>query len=76
MKFNSILFITFCLLQALICSTVGLNEQSLKDAAAKTLKYSKVYHQESTKLEDKGVFRDVRFNYTSLTPDNIQFGFD
>ena len=71
MKFNSIQFIN-----SLICSTVGLNEQSLKDSAAKTLKYSKVYHQESTKLEDKGVFRDVRFNYTALTLDNIQFRFD
>ena len=76
MKFNSILFITFCLLQALICSTVGLNEQSLKDAATKTLKYSRVYHQGTTKLEDKGILQNVKFNYSPLTLDNIQFRFD
>ena len=76
MKVNSILLITFCLLQALNCATVGVNEQSLKNAAAKTLKYTRMYHQDSIKLNDKDQFSELKFNYPSLTSDNIQFRFD
>jgi len=77
MKFNSILLIIFCLLQALNNSTVGLNEQSLKDAAVKTLQNSKVNHQESFKLESKGsLVYDPKLSYSPLTSDNIQFRFD
>ena len=45
MKFNLMLFIIFCLLEALICSTDGLNEKSLIDAAIKTLKYFNEFQQ-------------------------------
>ena len=77
MKFNSILLIIFCLLQALNNSTVGLNEQSLKDAAVKTLQNSNVNHQESFKLESKGsLVYDPKLSYSPLTSDNIQFRFD
>jgi len=76
MKINSILLIVLCLLQVLNSSTVGLNEQSLKDAATKTLKYARVYHQESIKLQDKGNFNDIKLNYPSLISNNIQFRFD
>ena len=76
MKFNSMLFIIFCLLQALNSSTVGLNEQSLKDAATRTLKYARVYHQDSIKLTDKDNFHDIKLNCPPLTSDNIQFRFD
>ena len=76
MKFHSILLIVLCLLQALNSSKVGLNEQSLKDAATKTLKYARVYHQESIKLEDKDNFSDIKLNYPPLTSNNIQFRFD
>ena len=76
MKINSILLITFCLLQVLNCATVGLNEQSLKNAAIKTLKYTRMYHQDSIKLNDKDQFSELKFNYPSLTSDNIQFRFD
>jgi len=76
MKINSILLITFCLLQVLNCATVGLNEQSLKNAAIKTLKYARMYHQDTIKLNDKDVFTDLKFNYSPLTSDNIQFRFD
>ena len=76
MKVNSILLISFCLLLALNCATVGVNEQSLKNAAAKTLKYTRMYHQDSIKLNDKDQFSELKFNYPSLTSDNIQFRFD
>ena len=76
MKINSILLITFCLLQVLNCATVGLNEQSLKNAAIKTLKYARMYHQDTIKLNDKDVFTDLKFNYSPLASDNIQFRFD
>ena len=74
MKFNIMLFIIFFLLQSLICSI--LNEQSLKDAAAKTLKYARAYHQESIKLGDKSLIKELKLNYPPLTVDNIQFRFD
>ena len=76
MKINSILLITFCLLQVLNCATVGLNEQSLKNAAIKTLKYTRMYHQDTIKLNDKDVFTDLKFNYSPLASDNVQFRFD
>ena len=76
MKINSILLITFCLLQVLNCATVGLNEQSLKNAAIKTLKYARMYHQDTIKLNDKDVFTDLKFNYSPLASDNVQFRFD
>ena len=84
MKVNSILLITFCLLQVLFwinCSTDGVNEQSLKNAAAKTLKYTRMYHQDSlklndNKLNDKDQLFELKFSYPSLTLDNIQFSFD
>ena len=76
MKVNSILLITFCILKVLNCAIVGVNKQSLKNAAAKTLKYSRMYHQNSIKLNDKDQFSELKFNYPSLTSDNIQFRFD
>ena len=50
MKFHSILLIVLYLLQVLNNLAVGLNEQSLKDAATKTLKYARECHQKSIKL--------------------------
>ena len=80
MKVNLILLITFCLLQVLNCATVELNEQSLKNAADKTLKYARMYHQDSIKLNEikneKDQLIDLKFNSPSLTLDNIQFRFD
>ena len=80
MKVNSIFLITFCLLQVLNCETIGLNEQSLKNAAAKTLKYTRIYHQDSIKLNEikneKAQLVDLKFSYLPLTSDNIQFRFD
>ena len=78
MKVNLILLITFCLLQVLNCATVELNEQSLKNAAAKTLKYTRMYHQDSIKLNGikNEKIIDLKFNFPSLTLDNIQFRFD
>ena len=76
MKVNSIILITFCLLQFLNCATVGLNEQSLKNAAIKTLKYERMFHQDSVKLNDKDNLHELKFNYSPLTSDNIKFRFD
>jgi hypothetical protein len=76
MKINSILLIIFCLLQGLICSTVGLNEQSLKDATIKTLKYFNEFHQGTIRFPDKKPFSGLQFTYSPLTIDNIQIKFD
>ncbi len=75
MKFNSIL-IAFCLFQVLICSTIGLNEKSLQDAAANTLRYVKAYHQESINLKNKDSLIDLKFNYPALTTNNVLFKID
>ena len=70
------LFIIFCLLEALICSTDGLNEKSLIDAAIKTLKYFNEFQQKDVKFENKKPFTDLKFTYSPLTIDNFQFRFD
>jgi hypothetical protein len=63
------------------CATVGVNEQSLKNAAAKTVKYTRMYHQDSLKLNDNKItdqnqLKELKFSYPSLTSDNVQFSFD
>ena len=76
MKFNSILLIIFCLLQALNSSTDGLNEQSLKDALAKILKYANIYHETWINLEDKESLYDLKLYCPPFNLDNIQFSFE
>ena len=76
MKFNSILLIVLCLLQALNSLTDGLNEQTLKDATAKILKYANIYHEELIKLEDKENLYDLKMYFPSFILDNIQFSFE
>ena len=73
MKFNSILLITFCLLQVLKCESI---EQSLNDTIIKTLKYAKAFHEDFINLYDKEIFYNISINYPPLTPNNIQFKFD
>ena len=76
MKFDLIILIIFCLLEALICSTDGLNEKSLKDSTIKTLKYFNEFYQKEIKFENKKPFSDLKFTYYPLSIDNIQFKFD
>ena len=76
MKFNSILLIVLCLLQALNSLTDGLNEQTLKDATAKILKYANICHEELIKLEDKENLYDLKMYFPSFILDNIQFSFE
>ena len=71
MKFISTLLIAFCSFQVLICSTFKLNENSVREAAEKTLKYVKLYHQDSIKLKDKDSLIDLKFNYPALAMNNI-----
>jgi len=73
MNFNSILLITFCLLQVLNCAKVKLSEQSLKRALTKTLN-SQISHQDSIKLSSS-YYTDLIFTYSPLTSDNIQLLF-
>ena len=73
MNFNSILLITFCLLQVLNCAKVKLSEQSLKRALTKTLN-SQISHQDSIKLSSS-YYTDLIFTYSPLTSDNIQLFF-
>ena len=76
MKFNSMLLIIFCLLQALNSSDHGLDEQTFMDAASKILKYAKIYHEELMKLEDKENLHDLQMYCPTLILDNIKFSFD
>ena len=76
MKFNSMLLIILCLLQALNSSTDGLNEESLIDATTRILKYAKIYHEELMKLEDKENLHDLQMYCPTLILDNIKFSFD
>ena len=76
MKFNSILLILLCLLQALICSDDGLNEQTLRDAASRILKYAKVYYEKIMKFEDTEFLHDWQMYCPSIDLDNILFEFD
>ena len=76
MKFNSILLITFCLLQVLNCAKVRLSEQSLKNALIKTLKSPRINHQNTIKLDLPYEYTELNFTYSPLTSDNIQLYFD
>jgi len=76
MKFNSILLIIFCLLQALNSSTDELNEQMFIDATSKILKYAKIYHQDLMNLDDREDLYDLKLYCPPLTLDNIQFNFE
>ena len=76
MKFNSILLIIFCLLQALNSSTDGLNEQTVIDAASKILKYAKIYHEEWMNLEDKESLYNLKLYCAPLILDNIKIKFE
>ena len=76
MKFNSILLIIFCLLQALICSTDESIEQSLVDVTAKIINFAKIYHEENMKLKDTENLQDLKMYCAPLILDNIKFKFD
>ena len=76
MKFNSMLLITICLLQALSSSTDGFNEQTFIDATSKIIKYAKIYHEEWMKLEDKESLYDLKMYCAPLTSDNIRILFE
>ena len=73
MNFNSILLITFCLLQFLNCA-VKITEQTLKRALTKTLK-SQINQKYSIKLSTSSDYTDLIFSYSPLTSDNIKFWF-
>ena len=70
------LIITFCLLQALMCLTMEVNEQTLKNAASKSLPFVKVFHQGTLTIENKGLLHGITIHYPVLTVGNMQFKFD
>ena len=76
MKFNSMLLIIFCLLQALNSSTDGLNEESLIDATTRILKYAKIYNEQLLNLEDKENLHDLKLYCPPLILDNFEFVFE
>ena len=76
MKFNSMLLIVICLLQALNCATDGLNEQALIDATSKILKYAKIYHETWMNIEDKESIYNLKMYCAPLTLDNIRITFE
>ena len=76
MKFNSMLLIIFCLLQALNSSTDGLNEESLIDVTNQILKYAKIYNEQLLNLEDKENLHDLKLYCPPLILDNFEFVFE
>ena len=76
MKFNSMLLIVLCLLQALNSSTDGLNEQTFIDATAKIIKYAKIFHQDLMDLEDRDDLYNLKMYCPPITSDNIKFSFE
>ena len=76
MKFNSMLLIIFCLLQALNSSTDGLNEESLIDVTSQILKYAKIYNEQLLNLEDKENLHDLKLYCPPLILDNFEFVFE
>ena len=70
------LLVSFCLFQALICATLEVNEQTLKNAASKSLPFVKVFHQDTLNIENKGLLHGITLKYPVLTVGNMQFKFD
>jgi len=76
MKFNLMILIVLCLLQALNSFPIKIKEQSLKVAAVKTLKYARSFLHESIILKDKINLYDLKFNCSPLNINNIRFNYD
>ena len=74
MKVYSI-FITFCFIQTLICDKPGVTQQSLQDAFTTSLPFIKSFHPAPFSLSGSSL-RIVKFSYTELNSNNIQFRFD
>ena len=70
------LLVTFCLLQALMCVSLEVNEQTLRNAASKSLPFVKVFHQDSLNIENRGQLHGITLKYPLLTIGNVQFKFD
>ena len=70
------LIVTFCLLQVLMCVSMEVNEQTLKNAASKSLPFVKVFHQDTLTIESKGLLHGITIHYPVLTVGNMQFKFD
>ena len=70
------LLVSFCLFQALMCATLEVNEQTLKNAASTSLPFVKVFHQDSLNIENKGLLHGITIQYPVLTIGNMQFKFD
>ena len=76
MKFNLMILIVLCLLQALNSFPIKIKEQSLKVAAGKALKNARSFLHESIILKDKINLHDLKFNCSPLNINNIQFYYD
>jgi len=53
-----------------------VNEQTLKNAASKSLPFVKVFHQDTLTIENKGLLHGITIHYPVLTIGNMQFKFD
>ena len=70
------IILTFCLLQALMCVSLEVTEESLKKAVVESVPFLKVFHQESLKIDSKENLSNLVLKYPVLNPGNIQFKFD
>jgi len=69
------LLILICLLGALICDKVGVNQKSLLEAFNTSLPFIKSFHPAPFHLSGS-TLRSASLSYTELTPKNIEFKFD
>ena len=70
------ILVTFCLLQALMCISLEVTEESLKKAVVESVPFLKVFHQESLKIDNKESLSNLVLKYPVLNSGNIQFKFD
>ena len=69
------LLILICLLGALICDKVGVNQKTLVEAFNTSLPFIKSFHPAPFQLSGS-TLRSASLRYTELTPKNIEFKFD
>jgi len=69
------LLILICLLGALICDKVGINQKTLVEAFNTSLPFIKSFHPAPFQLSGS-TLRSASLSYTELTPKNIEFKFD
>ena len=70
------ILVIFSLLQALMCVSLEVTVESLKQAVVKSVPFLKVFHQESLKINNKEDLSNLVLKYSVLNPGDFLFRFD